>query len=155
MPISYFGFICAAQNLVGGYVSKQAHRIEGQIGMRYALLFTPLLLAAAFVLESQFVFRLGFLFIFVQSVASGCFSPLLEDYINTRIPSSRRATVLSIKNMLNSILFMILSPIVGYLVDLYSLTTALLSMGVAVAIAAFAFFAAYQKGMRIAHQVAQ
>ncbi len=130
MPLFYFGFIYAALNLVGGFVSKQAHKIEEKIGMKNSLLLIPLLLALSFILESQFVLILGFLFIFIQSIASGYFSPLLEDYINTRIPSSKRATVLSIKNMLNSLLFMTLSPLIGHFVDIYSLTTALLMMGI-------------------------
>jgi MFS family permease len=154
VPVSFFGFLYAALNLVGGFASRQAHRIEGKVGMRNALLFIPLLLGCAFFLESQFVFVLGFLFIFIQSVASGCFSPLLEDYINTRIPSSRRATVLSIKNMVSNVLFMMISPLIGHLVDLYSLTTALLLMGIGVTAASFAFFVAYQKRADVVHQPA-
>lgn len=154
VPVFFFGFIYAALNLVGGFVSKQAHRIEGKVGTRNALLFIPLLLGCAFFLESQFVFIMGFLFIFIQSIASGCFSPLLDDYINTRIPSSRRATVLSIKNMMSSLLFMTISPLIGYLVDLYLLSTALLLMGIGVAFASFAFFTAYQGKAEVVHQPA-
>jgi len=143
VPIAWFGVIYAAQNLVGGYAAKQAHRVERKFGTRNSLLSIPLLLAAAFVLESQFVFVLGFAFILLQSIASGCFGPLLADYINKRIPSSTRATVLSIKNMMNSILFMTISPLLGHSVDLYSLPTALLLMGVVLTITALAFFVAY------------
>jgi MFS family permease len=145
VPVSLFGFIYAALNLVSGYVSKQAHRIEDNVGMRNCLLFIPLLLVSAFVLESQFVFTLGFLFIFIQAIASGCFSPLLDDYVNKRVPSSKRATVLSIKNMVHSLLFIVISPLTGHLVDLYSLTTALLLMSVIVTIAALFFFVVYRK----------
>jgi MFS family permease len=119
--------------------------------MRNALLLIPLLLGCALFLESQFVFILGFLFIFIQSIASGCFSPLLDDYINTRIPSSRRATVLSIKNMTSSVLFMTASPLIGYLVDVYSLTTALLLMSIGVTVISFVFFAAYQRKANVVH----
>lgn len=144
LPVSAYGFLYAALNLVGGYISKQAHEIEQRLGMRRALLFTPLLLALAFVLESQFVFILGFLFIALQSVASGFFSPLLADYINARIPSSKRATVLSIKNMVNSVLFMTLSPLLGHLVDVYALPSALLSMGAVLVLTSLVFLALYR-----------
>lgn len=147
MPILYFGFIYAALNLVGGYVSKQAYKVEAKLGMKNSLLLTPLLLACAFILESQFVLILGFLFIFIQSIASGYFSPLLDDYINTRIPSSKRATVLSIKNMLHSLLFMIISPLIGHFIDLYSLTTALLLMGIVVVATSFVFFILFKEGV--------
>jgi MFS family permease len=144
LPISAYGFLYAALNLVGGYVSKQAHRIEKRLGMRGALLLTPLLLALAFALESQFVFILGFLFIGLQSVASGLFSPLLADYINARIPSSKRATVLSIKNMVNSVLFMTLSPLLGRFVDVYALPSALLLMGAVLVVTSFVFLVLYR-----------
>lgn len=147
MPILYFGFIYAALNLVGGYVSKQAYKVEAKLGMKNSLLLTPLLLACAFILESQFVLILGFLFIFIQSIASGYFSPLLDDYVNTRIPSSKRATVLSIKNMLHSLLFMIISPLIGHFIDLYSLTTALLLMGIVVVATSIVFFILFKEGV--------
>jgi MFS family permease len=145
VPLAWFGFIYAIQNVIGGFSAKQAHRIERKIGTRNALLVIPLGLAAVFILESQFVFVLGFIFIFMHSLFSGPFHPLLEDYINKRIPSSRRATVLSIKNMVNSLLFLTLSPMIGYFVDLYSLTAALFLMGSMLVAISLVFFFLYQK----------
>lgn len=145
VPIAWFGFIYAFQNVIGGFMGKQAHRIEKWIGIRNALLFIPLGLAAVLILESQFVFLLGFIFIFMHSFVSGPFHPLLNDYINKRTPSSKRATVLSIKNMVNSLLFIVISPLIGHFVDLYSLTTALLLMGIVLAAVSILFFILYQK----------
>jgi MFS family permease len=140
VPLAWFGFIYAIQNVIGGFSAKQAHWIERKLGIRTALLGIPLGLAAVFILQSRFAFALGFIFIFMHALFSGPFHPLLEDYINKRIPSAQRATVLSIKNMVNSLLFMTLSPLVGYLVDLYSLTLALLLMGMVLTVLSLAFF---------------
>jgi len=145
VPVAWFGIIYAVQNVIGGFMGKQAHRIEKWIGIRAALLVIPLGLAAVFILESQLVFKLGFLFIFMHSIASGPFHPLLNNYINKRIPSSKRATVLSIKNMVNSLLFMVISPLIGHFVDLYSLTTALLLMGLMLTAVSIVFFIVYRK----------
>jgi MFS family permease len=142
-PVSAFGLLYAAMNVLGGLVSKQAHRVEAWIGMRRALLFIPLLLAAAFILESQVSLVWGFSLIGLQTLAGGAFSPLLETYVNQRISSARRATVLSIVNMLRSVLFMTLSPLLGYAVDAYSLPVALLMMGVALGVAATGFALVY------------
>ena len=62
--------------------------------------------------------------------------------------------MLSIKNMMSSLLFMTISPLIGYLVDLYLLSTALLLMGIGVAFASFAFFTAYQGKAEVVHQPA-
>jgi len=129
VPLAWFGFIYALQNMIGRFSGKQAHRLEKALGTRTALVLIPLGLALVFILESQFVFLLGFMFIFLHSAFSGPLHPLLEDYINKRIPCSKRATVLSIKNIVNNLLLMIFSPLIGHFVDLYSLTTALLLMG--------------------------
>jgi MFS family permease len=145
VPIAWFGLIYAFQNVIGGFMGKQAHRLEKSTGTRFALLIIPLGLVAVFLLESQFTSLLGFAFIFIQSIFSGPFHPLLGDYINKRIPSSKRATVLSIKNMVNSLLFMVLAPLIGRFIDLYSLTTAFLLMGVILLIVSLVFFSAYQK----------
>jgi MFS family permease len=145
VPIAWFGFIYAFQNVIGGFMGKQAHRIEKWIGIRNALLFIPIGLATVFILESRFVFLLGFIFIFLHSFVSGPFHPLLNDYINKRIPSSKRATVLSIKNMVNSLLFIVISPLIGHFVDLNSLTTALLLMGIVLAAVSIIFFILYRK----------
>jgi hypothetical protein len=145
VPIAWFGFIYAAQNVIGGFSARQAHWLAVRVGMRHALLLIPLGLAVVFILQSQFMFAFGFIFIFMHSLFSGPFHPLLEDYINKRVPSSRRATVLSIKNMVNSVLFMIFSPFIGYLVDLYSLTTALLLMGSVLFVISLVFYLAYQQ----------
>lgn len=140
LPITFFGIFYAVERLVSGYASKHAHNIEKKLGMAKSLLFIPLILVLALFLESKFVFILGFGFIFLQSIASGYFGPLLDDYINSRIPSSKRATVLSIKNMLNSLLFTVLSPLLGYAVDLYSLPIALMIMAVILLITSIIFY---------------
>jgi MFS family permease len=145
LPIAYFGLFYAATNFVSGFISRQAHKIEGRLGIRASLLLIPMSLALAFFLESQVTSLFGFLFIFIQAVASGYFSPVLEDYTNTRIPSAKRATVLSIKNMLFSLLFMLLSPLLGGFIDVYALPAGLLLLALALTILGIALFAFYRR----------
>ena len=149
VPLSAFGFIYAAQNVVGGFVSRHAYRMEARLGMRVSLLIVPLVLAASLLSESQANRPLAFVFIFIHSAASGAFSILLEAYINHRIPSTKRATVLSIKNMLNSALFMVFSPLLGHLIDTRSLSRALLVMAIALVAAAMVFFALYRRELMV------
>ena len=138
-PVAYFGVFYAVESLVCGFVSRQSSNIQMRVGMSGSLLFVPLLLGLAFLLQSQFVFLFGMLFIFLYSVADSHFKPTLETYINARIPSSRRATVLSFKNMVGSLMYAILAPLLGWAVDAYSLQTALLAMGIVVLIVGLAF----------------
>ena len=140
IPVFLVGVFYAVERIINGYASKKADFVEEKIGMKYSLLLIPIILSLSFLLQSQFVLIFGFLFIFLQSITGGYFYPLLEDYINKRIPSSKRATILSIKNMISSLLFVVLSPLVGIYIDVYSLTTALLLMGIVLLAISLMFF---------------
>jgi hypothetical protein len=47
--------------------------------------------------------------------------------------------------MINSVLFMTLSPLLGHFVDLYTLPRALLLMGIVLIVTSMVFSVAYQK----------
>jgi hypothetical protein len=143
IPVAWLGVVYAALNVVGGFVSKQAYRVEGWLGMRGALLAIPLTLALA--LEWRTIPLWGAGALLVHTVASGAFSPLVSAHINARTPSARRATVLSVKSLVNRVLFMTLSPLLGRLIDVRGLPTALLTMGIALTIASAAFAVAYPR----------
>ncbi|MAG20315.1 hypothetical protein CL618_02680 [archaeon] len=145
LPLFFFGFFYAIERIISGFASKESHKFEKKLGMKNSLLFIPVILALAFIFESQFIFIFGFLFIFLQSLSGGFFGPILEDYIHQRIPSSKRATILSIKNMITSLLFVIFSPLLGYFIDFYSLQTALLLMGTILILVGFLFFIFFKK----------
>jgi len=145
LPVAFFGIFYAVESLISGYVTKQAYKIEPKIGIPKSLLFAPLIFALGLILQSQFVFIFGFLFIFIHSISGGYLQPVLENYIHTRIPSNRRATVLSIKNMMSSLLFAVLSPFIGHLIDIWSLQTAFLLMGIMLVIVTIILFIAFKR----------
>jgi len=143
LPVIYFGFFYAGISLISGYVSKQSHLIEKRIGVRNSLLLIPILLASAFFLQSYYVLIFSFVFIAIQAVASGYFGPLLDDYVNSRIPSENRATVLSVQNMFSRLTFTVFSPFIGYLIDIYSFATAFRLMGLVLLVLALIFYYSY------------
>jgi MFS family permease len=139
VPVAFFGPVYAATNLAYGLVSRQAHVLEQRVGIRTSLLLIPAVLAAVFLLQSQTTQPAASVLIVAHAAISGAFSILLEALINQRIPSERRATVLSIKNMLNSVLFITLSPLLGHVVDMASLPRALALLGVSLGIIGLLF----------------
>jgi MFS family permease len=145
LPLFYFGIFYAVENLVSGYVSKQAHKIESKIGIQESLFIAPFILVICFFLQSQIVFIFGFLFIFLHSISGGYLYPVLDDYVNKRIPSKRRATVLSMKNMLSSLLFAILAPIAGYAIDKNSLQPVFFIIGILLVISTIIFYIRFRK----------
>jgi len=58
--------------------------------------------------------------------ARGLFLPISNHYINEVTPSHIRATVLSIKNIPQRLVFALVSPFLGWMADIYSLPIALI-----------------------------
>lgn len=136
VPAAWFGVVYFAMNVVGGLSSRFAHPIRCRIGVSRSLVLIPLLLAAGFLLESRVLALYGCCFLALHSAASGYFGPVLDDAIHARLPAERRATILSMKNMLSGLLFSVFSPLVGYHADVYSLPATLFLMGGTLALAA-------------------
>jgi hypothetical protein len=55
---------------------------------------------------------------------------VITDYLHNLVDSKVRATVLSVKSMANRIPFIILSPMLGLIMDIYTLPVALASSGI-------------------------
>jgi MFS family permease len=61
---------------------------------------------------------------------AGMYNPTLADYVNRRIPSERRATMLSLQSMIGSVLLAFMEPISGALADAVGLRGMFLMFGV-------------------------
>lgn len=129
LPLAYFGIIWAALNFSVGVFSIFAYKIEKHLGKtRTLLLLIPLscfgyLLTA--LLHTLWAIPALFIFYFVR----GLHGPMLKDYVNQLISSEKRATVLSVKNMMGRLFFTIIGPFVGYVKDIYTIREALLLSG--------------------------
>ena len=59
---------------------------------------------------------------------------VISDYVHQETDSEIRATVLSVKSLFGRVLYAISAPIVGWLVDIYTLPQAFMIIGVVVII---------------------
>lgn len=129
LPLAYFGVLWAALNFSVGVFSLSAYRIERFLGRRVTLLmlipisFTGYIITGA--VQSLWAIPALFLFYFVR----GVHGPVLKDYVNRLTSSDRRATVLSVKNMISRLLFTLVGPVVGYIKDIYTIRHALFVAG--------------------------
>lgn len=145
LSLVYFGIVYAVIDILSGFVSKHADWVEKALGMRKSLLLIPLVFALGLILQSQVVFVAGGVFLLFHVLAGGVFGPILDDYVNSRIPSAKRATILSINNMLGAFLFVVISPLVGKLIDMASLQLVLGLMSLIIFIAGLVFFLVYHR----------
>jgi MFS family permease len=107
-----------------------AHRVLSRMGERAAFFAMPVALGIAYLslagIANMWVYAA---FVPVGFVA-GLSNPALADYVNRRIPSDRRATMLSIQNLAGSILLAFIEPISGALADAVGLRGMFLMFGV-------------------------
>ncbi len=66
-------------------------------------------------------------FTLLPRMAWGILTPLSLAVANRMIDSDLRVTVLSIRNMVDRLMYVVLAPLMGYITDAYSLRTALLT----------------------------
>ncbi|MCK5332275.1 MFS transporter [Candidatus Parcubacteria bacterium] len=130
LDIAYFGIVFASFYLVAALSSKYAHRIENYLGQKITLYMLIFLTGISYLLMSNFIFLFSFSFIFLQQLVNGLATPIIEDYINKATSSKIRATVLSIKNMSQRFFYAAIIPIIGWIVDVYSLIQALTILGI-------------------------
>jgi len=130
VDILYFGFIFASFQLVAAFTSKYAYFLEERIGQKFSLVMLVVLLAGSFLLMSNFVFLFSFSFAFLQQFVRGFREVVIKDYINKIVTSDIRATVLSVESLGGRLIYALVVPFVGWIVDVYSLLQALFILGI-------------------------
>jgi MFS family permease len=129
LSVFYYGFLFFIFGLVSAFGSGIAHRIEKKIGLRLSFILI-MLISFVFIglglIKSLYMIPAIMLIAFIW----GFSSPLFMECINKIINSDIRATVLSVNHMVGRTWFVILAPIIGKLIDMYSLGFAHICLGV-------------------------
>ena len=134
LPLQYFWVVWSVLVIFLVPASFFAHRIEEFLGRKNSLYFMMALPVLGYTFLSFVHVIYGIVFLFLFYLARGFGSVVLSDYVNILIPSSIRATVLSIQAMMFRLVFVFVGPIVGYVSDAYTIHTALLFSGILFAV---------------------
>ncbi len=129
LPLSYFGVVWSLLVLSLVPASFFAHRIEDALGKRRSLFLMTSLPIIGFFLLSVVGVIYGIAILFLFYLARWFGSVVFSDYVNVLIPSTIRATVLSVQALMTRFVFLILGPVVWWISDTYSIHTALLASG--------------------------
>lgn len=99
----------------------------GRTGSIFVIGFgIPIIFIFLGLISAYWILLLLILFYMIRGIAT----PVLREYINILCDSDIRATVLSIRSFVIRILFFIISPLMGYIKDVYSIQEALVAMGI-------------------------
>ncbi len=145
IPLHYFGLIFALFNVFAAFSGKIAFAVERVLGKRLSLTSLPVLLAASLFAMAAIVTPLGFLVVLFAQFVRGFSHPVIQDYINRRTWSDKRATVISIKNLTSRIMFVAAAPAIGAAVDRADVRLGLLLAGVGATLGGAALIVALRR----------
>lgn len=131
IDVLYFGYLWMAFNLFVGIGSFIAYKLEKVLSFRVlfgTLALLPLLLYFSIALFSTSLWVL--LIVPGFWLLRGVITPIIQDYVQRECQDGERATVLSINALVGRLIFSIFSPFVGWIADVWDLTTAFYASGV-------------------------
>jgi hypothetical protein len=130
VPLPWFGVLLAGYNLLDGLAAKCAARGATRYGRRPLLAVVGVLPVVAYFGMASFFGWAGILFGFVFKIGRGVLGVLFMEALNERIPSTFRATVISLSQLGLRGTFCLLGPLVGYGIDVWGLPSALSALGI-------------------------
>ncbi len=143
MPEYMFGFFLAGGFILGGLSSHLAHRLDGKISNIRVLSFCLMIALCVCVASAAQTGIHGIALLMIGGTGIyGIAMPRVNNAINTRIASDRRATILSTLNLLRELLFIPLGLIVGWAASTRGIDHALMAVAAWLAMAGI-FIAAW------------
>jgi MFS family permease len=106
--------ICALGSLIEAISSKNAYKFEKLLKLKGTLIIISVLNVLALT-GLAFIQNLSIVFFILTSITGGLAFSIFSDYINTRIPSEFRATILSFDSLCFSVFMVCVFPLFGLL----------------------------------------
>ncbi|OAI43539.1 hypothetical protein AYO38_10665 [bacterium SCGC AG-212-C10] len=117
VEVGFFGWFLFVGQTVGMAAAVSSHRVTARIGLRTTLVILPLLVMVATAGLGSIDHLGAFAFFPLNSLAYAMITPAISAYINLRVPSAQRATILSFQNLVMSLLLAGTEPLVGAVAD--------------------------------------
>lgn len=129
VPLEWFGPIWAAANMTVAVFSWTSERIHFSLGTRPLVCLWLVLVLVGYGGLGLVGASWAFAFYFLLTATRGMQTPVMRHFLQNEAPSSRRASILSLKSLLFRLLFVITGPPVGMLADTAGLATTFLLVG--------------------------
>ncbi len=130
IPLVYFGLLWGLNNLVASFFMRKAHKIEKIWGSANVIIFVGLVPIAGYLGISLIDHMIGYAACLIFQVGRGVGQVIFRDALNKRVSSDFRATANSVAQMGTRVLFSVLGPALGLLIDVKGLSIASLAMAI-------------------------
>lgn len=147
VPIFWYGFVQAAFVVGEILILRSIDFFEKIFGGNKKYLFlSTLIIGTSFVFTGFVKFVPAVLVAIILVCSLGLTRPtIMGNYANKYIPTAKRATILSAISMFRRIFIAVFNPVIGFVVDNFSLETALMGIGATTII--FAFYSGIEEKM--------
>ena len=117
IPVALIGLVIVGSKIIESLSSKYAYVIEKKLKFKFSIILIALFVVLGYGLMSFYSFYWAFVFAYLLNIALGFSGPVFSDYINKHISSDKRSTILSIKNQLRNVVFLMIPPLIGKVAD--------------------------------------
>ena len=124
IDLSQMGFWQTPTRLMGIVGALAAYRVVAGLGEKWTFILLPLALVTSYALLGGWDSIYAQVSFPVMNLSVVMSRPLVTDYLNRRVPTGQRATVLSLTNLTYCLILMPLAPIAGLIADKLSLAAA-------------------------------
>jgi MFS family permease len=133
VPVAAFGFVFAGTKAVTALVASAAHRLDGALGERRATALMALVPTVGLASMAAATGPLGAVLILSRGVLDGLWMPLLNIYMNRRVDSDVRATILSLMNVVSRLALAAALAAIGLALTETGLTATLVTAAITAA----------------------
>ncbi len=131
----WFGILACIGFLLAGFAGHYGHRLEKMLSARLA--FTAVLygVACSYLLAGSAPGWWGIAFLYASSLSYGFGMPLIQDAINSRIASYRRASIISTASLAGRLVFIPIGWAVSHAAASFGIDWTIAGMGTFLAVA--------------------
>lgn len=137
IPLIHFGWLYAGFTVFAGCVAKGAHRLSLGDSARKIFCLQWLALIVSFFILGSYVGLLGPVFMLAHQGVRGLYRVYSSDLVNQEASSEYRATIISIKGMVERAIYAGAFLLVGWYADSYGIQAAHNLLGVGLGLAVY------------------
>ena len=124
IDLSQVGYLQTPTRVMGVVGALVAYRVVSRVGERGTFMLLPLSMVGSYAVLAAWDSVFAQVVFPVMNLAAVMGRPVVTDYLNRRVPTSQRATVLSLTNLTYCLILIPLAPIVGLIADKLGLIAA-------------------------------
>lgn len=121
LPEAWFGVFVATAYLIGGLGGQLGHLLEKRLRPMHILIGLWWVAILCWCISAAFMWYHAFFLLMISNIAYGVGAPVMQDALNKRVDSARRATVLSVASLMIRITFIPLGLIIGWAAESYNI----------------------------------